>query len=219
MRTPAVVIVVTLGLLLVFGSASLASAQEKPVGSPYYPSRVGSKWVYESPSGKTVTRVTAHEKIGGADCARVEAAGPRDRRTVEYVRAADDGLYRHAADGQMINPPVRFLKLPPTPGDTWTVDSKTLGVELKGTYEIDEEEIEVPAGRFKAIVVRSDDFSVSEQKVPHTYWFAEGVGMVRQVVEFGGTRLTLELESFELPPRGPESERPVKAPRPLRSEW
>ena len=58
--------------------------------------------------------------------------------------------------------------------------------------------VKVPAGEYKDyLTVSSEGLKIDNQTVSITYYFAAKVGMVKQVVEVGGTKVTVELEKFE----------------------
>ena len=187
--------------------AGLANAQEKKKGEPaakspgkseYFPLAVGSKWVYETNEGPVTTEITKHEEIGRAMCARLEATTADNKKTSEYLRITADGIYRHQASDQNITPPLRFLKLPFKVGDSWTVESKVLGKTLKGTFKVSTSAEESVLGKtYKNVVVcTSDDFTVDGQKLTHTYYFAKDVGIIKQVVNFAGQEIKLELKKY-----------------------
>ena len=70
--------------------------------------------------------------------------------------------------------------------------------KLNVTCKCDEEEIEVPAGKFKTVKVVSDAEVVGAGIiVSTTYWFAQGVGVVKQHVNINSMQFTLLLEKFE----------------------
>ena len=56
-----------------------------------------------------------------------------------------------------------------------------------------------PSDAARAGSVSSEGLSIDNQKVAITYDFAAKVGMIRQVVDIGGTKVTIELEKFEEP--------------------
>jgi hypothetical protein len=78
---------------------------------------------------------------------------------------------------------IRVLKLPAKEGETWEFASKDKGdLTLTDRYTTGkEEEIEVPAGKFKAIRVDMETVSNGRTAVRMTYWHAPGVGVVKEV--------------------------------------
>jgi hypothetical protein len=173
-------------------------SQDGTKDKSYYPLRVGLQWTYAAADGpKTVVRVTKEEKIGDVPCARVEKLVNGKAVSHEHLAAQKDGVYRYAGDGKKVEPPLLILKLPPTKGASWKVDSKFAGFTFRGAFTLDEADVTVPAGKYPTVSVRTDDLKVNDTPVSMTQWFAPGVGLVKQVVNFGDKKLTLGLEKFE----------------------
>lgn len=189
---------ITLSLVVFANAQEKKPAAKSPGTSPYFPLEVGATWVYQTTEGKVTTEIVKHEEIGKAMCARLEATTADNKKTSEYLRATPDGVYRYQASGQNINPPLRFLKLPFKDGETWTVDSKVLGKTLKGTFKVTKlEEMAVLGNTYPDVIVcTSEDFTVDGQQLTHTYYFAKGVGIIKQVVNFAGQPITLQLEKY-----------------------
>ncbi len=184
-------------------TAELA-AQDKLKETPYYPLQVGTTWHYRSGDGKFTIRVVRHEKAGDTLCALLETT--RDGKAVgsEHLAVAADGVYRHdltamrpPAVQQTLKPPMLVLKLPPKKGDSWKVDSTSEGKTFRGGFHVEEQEITVPAGTYKAFRVASQDLEVNSLKPIIITYYAAGVGMVKQVIEVGGAKVEIELVKFE----------------------
>ena len=178
------------------------SAQVKLEQTTYYPLAVGTSWEYKAGDSKYTLRVTKHEKVGDTPCARVEMIvkeKDKDKAvSFEHVAVAKDGVSRYSFEGKEAKPPVLFLKLPPKKDETWKVDSKVGGESVKGTFKnTGEEDVKVPAGSYKAVVVASQDLEANGVKMSVTYYFAEKVGMVKQVVEVSGQKIIIELEKYD----------------------
>lgn len=171
-------------------------AQEKWKDTPYYPLKVGTRWVYRAGARTVVARVTKHEEVGGVPCACIEA-GEGDESQVEYLAVREDGVYRYKVNGQELQPPLLVLKLPPKVGETWKVASKLGENVAKGTFTLGEQEVTVPAGKYKTVTVSDDDFQIAGERVGLTWWYAKGVGPVRQTIRVGGGEMLLELEKFQ----------------------
>ena len=188
-----------LALALAWNAA--AAADDDFPESPYYPMQVGATWNYKAGDSKFTIKVTTHEKVGTTMCARLETL--QDGKVVgsEDVFVKDDGVYRLALDGRVIEPAVRLLKLPPKPGDDWTVDSKAeakTGTErLQGRFKTQGEEVTVPASKYTAVVVSCDDLDANGAKYSFSTDYVKDVGMVKQVIEAGGLKVTVELEKYE----------------------
>ena len=59
------------------------------------------------------------------------------------------------------------------------------------------EEVTVPAGKYTAVVVSCDDLDANGAKYSFTTDYVKDVGMVKQVIEAGGLKVTVELEKYE----------------------
>jgi hypothetical protein len=192
---------------VLFGSAAALTARDDLAERPYYPLQVGTTWHYKAGDSKFTIRVAKHEKVGDTLCALLEVE--RDGKVIasEHLAVAIDGVYRHdqikvGKDGkpstQTLKPPLLVLKLPPKKGEKWQVDSKADGEICRGTFQIaDEEEVKVPAGTYKAVRVACPDLEVGGLKSILTTYYASGVGMVKQVIQVGNTRIEFELTKFE----------------------
>ena len=115
----------------------------------------------------------------------------------EQVLVDSDGVYRVSGAGKTIIPPLRILKANAKKGDTWSCESQSENATMKGDFVVDEEVIQVPAGTFKTVVVRSRDFTVGAQPISLAVWYSRDVGMVKQHIQSGNHEVVLELEKFE----------------------
>lgn len=186
----------TLALAALLAGAGLG--QEPSKDKSYYPLQVGNQWTYKSSSGhQVVVRVTKEEKIGDVPCARLETSVEGKAQSSEHLAAKPDGVYRYAGNGVKFDPPILILKLPAKKGETWKVDSKYGSVTIRGGYATTAERVTVPAGAYEAVAVRGEGFQIGDTPAETTAWYAPGVGLVKQVADFGGKKTTLELEKFE----------------------
>jgi hypothetical protein len=69
----------------------------------------------------------------------------------------------------------------------------------QGLYLMGEEDVTVPAGKYRAVTLQGEINLLGGKQTTFTYWFAEGVGMVKQVVRQDGRTAVYELEKFEVP--------------------
>ncbi|MFQ3594409.1 MAG: hypothetical protein SNJ82_14620 [Gemmataceae bacterium] len=161
-----------------------------------FPMNVGTVWTYIVGENRFEIRLTKMEKIGKVECARLEMFVDGKSRSFEHLGIDGNILARHSFEGKPTNPPIALLKLPPKPGEKWNVESKLDGQLFKGTLAVSEELVQVPAGKYTAIKVSGVDMDLNGQKFNVSYWFASGVGMVKQVSELAGQKVTFELEKF-----------------------
>lgn len=184
-------------------AADTPAPEAKVEDSLYYPLKVGTTWEYKlTTKGKTQTatvKVAKHEKVGNTMCALLETSVDGNVSATEHVSASKDGVFRNTFGGQEITPPVCFLKLPVKKGESWKVDSKIGAQSGKATFVSGEDEVTVPAGKYKAVTAKAEDFEAAGVKVPITYWFAPGVGIVKQVVKINDQEILIELVKFTKP--------------------
>ena len=195
-------------------AASVASAAPVPKGSEkgfYFPLAVGAKWVTEqkaegavSTTTQTVTRVEGKD---GKYLVTVERENAPAARAVEVFEVTDKGVSRVSQGGVEGKEPVPLLKLGVKPGDTWEVeevvaigprgaDGSPLSISAKVTYTAgDEEVVEVPGGKFKAMKVERE-FTRRGMTTKGTTWYAAGVGVVKTESDQAGRKRTTALEEF-----------------------
>jgi hypothetical protein len=181
--------------VLALALACGAWAQDAPKESSYYPLKKGTTWTYKV--GGTPTSITMQVTGYGKDGAKVETLVDGKSVAAEHVLVKDDGIYRTTFMGIKPDAPVRFLKLPAKKGEKWTVDTKVQDQPIKGTFITEEDEVTVPAGKFKALKAEAKDFSAAGMKMAVSYWFAEKVGIVKLSFSLAGRDTVLELEKFE----------------------
>src|SRR5215211_8271492 len=71
----------------------------------------------------------------------------------EHLSSTAKGLFRHRYNGSEISPPVRLLSFPIRIGETWESEHTCGGQKFKVHGRVGCEEVEVPAGKFKAITL------------------------------------------------------------------
>lgn len=195
----------------------LAHGQDKTLAS-YFPLETNKEWRYKkkvleddkllpAEAGIVVVRVTGveefalpeekgkKEKEKGQAFTLESTTGDKkaaeNKKLVEEITVLADGVYRRAAAGKTITPPLAFLKLQ----KSWQIDSMTKDTPIKGTFTLGQENVTVPAGTFPmALTSTADKLQIGEQTMYVKYWFAAGVGMVKQQMRVGGYEVTLELQ-------------------------
>lgn len=172
-------------------------ADDKVVDSNYFPLQDGTTWKYQFGENTVVYKVAKREKKGGVSCARVDMILDGKVQSYEHLGMTKEGLCRFTFEGKELNPPVCILKLPAKNGQTWKVSSKGGSDVLTGTFKEGEAEVKVPAGTYKAVSVTSQDLETGGVKPDITYYFAEKVGMVKQVIKLKDQKIVLELVTFE----------------------
>jgi hypothetical protein len=188
-------------LVVTLATTPACRADDKMRESLWYPLQVGNTWTYRIGDKGFICKVVAHEKVGDVLCARVDMTpvGTSKPQTFEHLAVAEDGVYRHSINGTRLDKPVRILKLPPKKGDTWAIDAKGPGEALKGTVKAGEEaEVKVLAGTYKNVATTTcDDLDANGLHCAFTYYFAEGIGIIKQKVQIEKDMTVFELEKFE----------------------
>ena len=162
----------------------------------WYPLAVGTTWTYKVGDQKRKITVAAHEMVGDIPCARLDSSGA-DGSGTEHVTIKDDGVYRVSSNGVKLVPPLCLLKLPAKTGTRWKVKYKEGDVSVKGTFTVDDEDdVEVPAGTYKTTIISRGDMIAGENALTIAYYFASGVGMVKQEVIHAGRVASIDLAKF-----------------------
>jgi hypothetical protein len=175
--------------------AALSAAPMAPVPAhlmpkdpAYFPTAVGTVWVYTQPEYEMKLVVTKAEKAGEGTLVSVEnvvAAGKT--LPIHKVLVSRTGLAWAEEAGEAYTPPVGLLRLPHRPADVWRTSSKRTVAAKKPfvlTFEAEmtdcgEEEVRVPAGAFRALRVDSE-VSLNGNKERVSRWYAPGVGLVKE---------------------------------------
>ncbi|MBI2823061.1 MAG: DUF3108 domain-containing protein [Planctomycetia bacterium] len=194
---------IAVSLLLVVASfvvhTSFAADQDKQ--PDYYPLAAGTKWTFHGEAGgqkiEVTNQVAKIETIDNQPLVRVETLVGGKIVANEHLKGTDAGVFRHRFNGGEMVPPVCVIKYPVVEGDSWKSNVKIGPESVDMTSRVEkEEEIEVPAGKYKAVKVRVDA-NTKGQKITNTYWFAPGVGIVKQEAAVNGGTIVMNLAKFE----------------------
>lgn len=119
----------------------------------------------------------------------VDAAFPEDQFEV-----SNHGIAALVIGGTPLREPVFHLRLPAKAGETWVAEEQVVGdvVFSRRTFTTGpEEEVEVPAGKFRAIRV--------DVTTPHgasSNWYAPGVGLVKTVLKTSDGRESAPIQAL-----------------------
>jgi len=196
------------GVLALVGLASVCYCStlpqaDKEVPANYYPLKEGNKWYYRMEAGEktfqVVTQLTKVENSSVKGMFRLEMSIDGKVLGSEDLTVDKTGVLRHAFNDTQFPTPVTVVRFPVKEGDTWeqTVAAGGDEMKLKGKV-IGEEEIEVPAGKFKALRVQIEASGEQSETLTVTYWFARNAGIVKQTLEVGDEQIVFELEKYEM---------------------
>ncbi|MDY3553671.1 hypothetical protein R5W24_002776 [Gemmata sp. JC717] len=174
-------------------AAPVPPAAQKPVR--YYPTTVGAKWVYEWGGADRIEEVTAVDEKDGQ--AVVTVGVLVDKKFTPYckVLVSDRGLFFGTGGLEEKTFPNALLKLPAKPGSRWDWEVREVGRKVVCTVG-PTEDVEVPAGKFRAVRVESEVPVGKDLTQTTTTWYAPEVGWVKMVSRVGGAEETKALKSF-----------------------
>jgi hypothetical protein len=192
------------GLLVVIAvAAGVAVAAPAPtvVRQPiYYPTTIGTKWVYDYEVGGAVKGNPTYvvTDVAVKDGAKVVSVGSvaADGTVTpcDAVAISEQGLTRLTVPDLDLAPPLVILKLPHTAGREWPCNADYPGLAVKGTMTATgPEPVRVPAGAFDAIKVTADYRTNGGRDSRVTWWFVRDMGWVKQVRVFADGVETAEV--------------------------
>jgi len=163
--------------------------KERSGETHYFPTVVGSMWVYECDGHEDTLVVTAAEAKGDAT---IVSTGRRLGERIKpdaTVAVSADGLAWVSTGAEAYDPPIRRLRLPLRPGEAWEVESTGPDIHLKGKATAHRpEKVKVPAGEFTAIRVDLEYTFNGKVNCREQRWYAAGIGEVKSIVELGPGR-------------------------------
>lgn len=167
-------------IILAIAAAALL-AQDKE----YFPAGKGTEWTYlfEDDKKEQVYTCEGTKTIDEVECIVIKRADKEECLGREYFGLTDDGVvYYGSAFGEDepeldVENPRLVVKFGAKKGVTWEAKDGDLALAYEHGGE---EEIEVPAGKYKAVkIVCRYKSSIGETTL--TEWYAKGVGMVKSL--------------------------------------
>jgi hypothetical protein len=214
------------------------------IAAPIIPTAPGMAWRYNmtqevdhglsvpdarpDPDGKiralVVYRINGTENVDGKELLKFEMHRAGVITNTDLLTVDERGLFcwaRINLDGELVkfNPPQPLISMPLKRGANWNFEAQAGDLKVQQHYEVTgEENVQVPAGKFHAFRIRSEQTLPSPMTIDR--WFAAGTGIVKDVTTMRATngdlleRISLELAE---PPRvtdRPEM-KPEAAPKKL----
>jgi hypothetical protein len=170
------------GITAIAALASAAPRPKEPVKAPlYFPTAIGTEWVYQQGEWEVTKRVTAVERGTDMTVVTVDRVGSVGRPTrSDQMGVSEAGVFWIGSLGpDPLKPdrPACWLNLKHAPGGEWmSAGSQHPYVARKPEW------VEVPAGRFLAIPVEVTYTSGSGKLVKQVSWYAPEVGLVKEQV-------------------------------------
>lgn len=191
--------------LLVSGASAKKPKPTKPAPAPdYFPLRVGDSWTYRhsEEGGYTLKVINEEPQPGGPSHFVTEMSSAVKilntfSKTEGWVLLHAERYPDHEGLEAKYEPPKQYLANPLTVGQKWEwsgADSTQVRRSEKNSVE-GIEEITVAAGKFRAMKVVS---IITGGSIPmtRTYWYADGVGLVKTTTEGGQIKYGSELADY-----------------------
>jgi hypothetical protein len=166
------------------GSVVLAAPKAGERPPIYLPTAVGAKLTYKAPDGHVVKTVTAVEEKDGRTVVTLNRKHSSGFEGALTYRLTGDGVSLVAYADKPYDPPVCVLALPVAAKKAWEYDLPLDGgptARVKARV-VGEEEVTVPAGKFKAVRVDTEFRTPRADPILSSEWYAVGIGLVREVV-------------------------------------
>jgi hypothetical protein len=207
------------------------------IAAPIIPTTPGTTWRYNmtqemdhglsvpdirpDPDGKirapVVYRIEGTENVDGKELLKLEMHRAGVITNTDLLTVDQRGVFcwaRINLDGEFVtfNPPQPMISMPLKRGASWNFEGQAGDLKVQQYYEVTgEEDVQVPAGKFHAFRIRSEQTSPSPMTIDR--WFAAGTGIVKDVTTIRAAngdlleRISLELAE---PPR--VTDRPMMKP-------
>lgn len=201
----ALVLTCALLALVVSAQAQRTRRPQAATGGDYYPLRVGDSWKYrmvEENAEFTVKVLSEEKQADGTVLYMVEKlSGVKVNQWYSkpsgWVLLNREAYPEHEGLGIKHEPAKQFLKNPLTAGARWNWSGKstTLMDMTESNRVLGPDTVKVPAGTFRAmkVVTRVSEGPGTATK---TYWYADGVGLVKYMTESGPIKYTWELVDY-----------------------
>jgi hypothetical protein len=170
-------------LMLALAVPALTAPIPKNLVTPvaYYPTKVGTKLVYDRNGDEETYLVTKVEKVENGTMVTTEEVRTTGLAPHQKVLVTWEGLFLVSEGGAEYEPAWCTLQLPHNPGAMWETISTRRGIlQVRGRRTAKKEErVKTPAGEFRAIVVECEAPSGNGMSEIDTRWYAPEVGLVR----------------------------------------
>jgi DUF3108-like len=195
--------IIALALFLLAMSAA-AQKSKAPV-LDYFPLRVGDSWTYRSASGDTeysVKVLNEEKQADGTIRYLVEKVAGAKVHTLfskasGWVLMHAERYPEHEGLEAKYEPARQYLKTPLVAGSQWSWKGEDYTkTELKEDNQVvGRENVTVPAGKFRAMKVVTK-VAGGATPMTRTYWYADGIGLVKSTTKAGQTKYGWELADY-----------------------
>lgn len=167
----------------------------------YHSTTVGDTFEFEMTFGKSVSSHSETiEKVestpDGYVVSVARTAGKSKPITSNYL-VNEKGIARLSGGSIVYNPPMVLLKLPAKANNEW-INKVDAAIQQYTLKVIGEEDVEVPAGKFKAIRVETTgNIPQFKQDVKMIHWYAPNLGVVKQATIINETERVYVLKVYK----------------------
>jgi hypothetical protein len=206
---------------------TISVAATTSIAAPLIPTAPGTAWRYNmtqevdhgltvpdirpDPDGKirtpVVYRIEGTEDVDGKELLKFEMHRAGVITNTDLLTVDERGVLcwaRINLDGELVkfNPPQPMIAMPLKRGAKWNFDGHAGDLKIYQQYEVTgEEDVRVPAGKFRAFRIHSEQTSPSPMAIDR--WFAAGTGIVKDITTMrsanGDLLERISLELAELP--------------------
>jgi hypothetical protein len=192
-------------VLCLVATNAIAEKKPKPKAADFFPLRVGDSWDYRNTSDDSQysLKVLNEEKQGDGS-SRYEVELQIGAHVRKFFSKPGGWVLLHAERYQeqegleaKYEPPKQYLQNPLVPGFKWEWKGRdyTNTEVTESSQVIGLEKVSVPAGKFRAMKVVSMVTS-GAALMTKTYWYADGVGLVKTTTEAGQIKYGSELIDY-----------------------
>ncbi|HWL07556.1 MAG TPA: hypothetical protein VNQ76_04065 [Planctomicrobium sp.] len=164
---------------------------------PPFPMAIGSRWTYDAGPVTVVEEIVGIDDINGEQCLRVTTQVNGKVLSFEHHAVRPDGIYRVTIGGEPVVPPLRFFRFSPRDGEQWEVKSKVGDVDVSGQFKAGKATVTTPTGRYQTKTAQGTGFQSPSGEMNFTYFYAPGIGKVKQVIMVGEKGSQLVLKEFQ----------------------
>jgi hypothetical protein len=179
---------------------------------PLLPIAEGTSWEYDStetltgaaPVHSIITVRVGRQLFEGREVAKLETLSGNVVSKTELIGVSEQGIVcvaRSGKDGKIakLNPPETIIAAPLQVGAAWDSEGEVAGIKMHQHFTVvAEENVTVPAGRFRAFHLQCEASSIMSIKLDK--WFVPGTGFVKETTVVKGPgmlqRTTLELRKL-----------------------
>jgi hypothetical protein len=165
-----------------------------------YPMATGMKWTYNlvGKNIEMINEIVGEDTVGDRKGFNVSTKVNGAEVARETIQIDKGKAFRLSLNGNAIEPPVEFFRIEAADNEKWEGEFTLMGSKASSTFATTIEDLEVPFGKIKGakkVVAEAKD---GTNTVISTFWFADGVGMVKQKIVLNGAEVVdVELKSFD----------------------